>query len=167
MVKHSAQVDLRGYTAAIASCKAAGAWQVAARLHDATCPKTCVPNAVGIERESAPNGVGLVPRPSAQIHFCRQQMRQCRSCRTWKLLLSRLMLLGLQFAGLQVFARTNQEESKLVHPKVVTYNAVMSACEKGRDYDAADRVLSEMSKWAAWIKNAARSRYCLVDNRVS
>ena len=34
-VKESAlQADLRAYTAAIASCKAAGAWQVAARLQE-------------------------------------------------------------------------------------------------------------------------------------
>ena len=49
-------------------------------------------------------------------------------------------------------------ESTLVHPQVVTYNTVMSACEKGRDYDAADRVFSEMCKWAALMKNAVRSR---------
>ena len=35
--------------------------------------------------------------------------------------------------------------------QVMTYNTVMSSCEKGRDYDAAQRVMSEMQRWAACL----------------
>ena len=44
-------------------------------------------------------------------------------------------------------------------PEVVTYNTLMSACEKGRDYDAAERVMSEMYKWAACLDRAAMSAH--------
>lgn len=42
--------------------------------------------------------------------------------------------------------------------EVVAYNAVMSACEKGRDLPAAERIMEEIQFWARQPSERARGR---------
>eukprot|EP00438_Fugacium_kawagutii_P001601 Skav204355 [mRNA] locus=scaffold866:31560:32552:+ [translate_table: standard] len=37
----------------------------------------------------------------------------------------------------------------VVGSEVVTYNAIMAACEKGREYPAAEKILAEFDRWEA------------------
>ncbi len=43
--------------------------------------------------------------------------------------------------------------------EVVAYNAVMAACEKGRDYPAARQILSEFDRWVR--RRSTGQSWCL------
>ena len=44
--------------------------------------------------------------------------------------------------------------------EVVTYNAVLSACEKGREYLAAERVMDELDRWVGGVSVRHRLNPC-------